>query len=129
MTDKYKPTIGLPQAFNYGRGQSHTENTRGIQLGVLRLYFSYATLVAFQLDGRPLVVTQNRWGNTTGKHLNWIDGGAKERRVDQQEFLRLWLEQTAAAFAGDTQETQATLQLLTGDRRLARRAKKQTGAT
>ena len=39
------------------------------------------------------VVHQNDWSNTTGKHLNWIDGGDKSSRVSADEFHRLWNEQ------------------------------------
>ena len=48
-------------------------------------YFSYKTLVAFRHNG-CLYVTQNRWGPTTGKHLNWIDGGNKSGRLTQTQF-------------------------------------------
>ena len=41
-------------------------------------YFSYDTLVAFHHTNSGLVVRENIWGNTTGRHLNDIDGGAKD---------------------------------------------------
>ena len=47
-------------------------------------YFSYDTLVAFTgNDG--LVIRENVWGNTTGKHLNWINSD-KSIRVDEETF-------------------------------------------
>lgn len=50
--------------------------------------FSYKTIIAFAQGGR-LVVRQNDWSNTTGKHLNLIDGGtpeAKKARMTSAEF-------------------------------------------
>lgn len=59
------------------------------------LWLSYETVVAFY-DGYDLVVCENIWGPTTGKHLNSIDGGNKKDRLSYEEFnkrLNL-LEQT-----------------------------------
>ena len=61
----------------------------------ISLWISYETVVAFY-DGYDLVVCDNIWGPTTGKHLNSIDGGNKASRVSYKEFnerLNL-LEQT-----------------------------------
>ena len=49
-------------------------------------WFSYKTLVAFQKWDDRLVVRQNDWGTTTGKHLNAIDGGDKKTRLPALEF-------------------------------------------
>lgn len=57
-----------------------------------RFWFSYQTLVAFQAEGYQRVVRQNDWGPTTGKHLNWIDGGRKSNRVPSGEFERMYQE-------------------------------------
>ena len=32
-------------------------------------------------------ILQNRWGNTTGKHLNWINPN-KQIRINQEEFSK-----------------------------------------
>lgn len=56
-----------------------------VQIGNLDIYFSYATVVAFRDDGSGLVVSQNDWGPTTGKHLNAIDEN-KSRRIPRAEF-------------------------------------------
>lgn len=55
-------------------------------------WFSYRTLVAFKVPGGSLVVRENDWGPTTGKHLNWIDRGDKSSRVDAETFGRLYRE-------------------------------------
>jgi hypothetical protein len=79
--------FSLPTISHYGR----PENTLKLSFsGVCDLYFSYKTLVAFQFEGKPLVVRQNDWKQTTGKHLNLIDDGAKKFRVSGEEFQRLF---------------------------------------
>ena len=47
-------------------------------------YFSYDTLIAFRGD-EGLIIRENVWGSTTGKHLNWIDRD-KLIRVDSKTF-------------------------------------------
>jgi hypothetical protein len=64
-------------------------------MGTVRVWFSYSTPIAFTSQDHNRVVRENDWGPTTGKHLNWIDGGdkdAKKRRVDSDTFERLWKE-------------------------------------
>ena len=60
-----------------------------VELGARRFYFSYNTLVAFKGENSKgeyfFVIHKNDWGNTTGKHLNWINPD-KDRRVDDKEF-------------------------------------------
>jgi hypothetical protein len=48
------------------------------------LYFSYSTLIAFR-HGGGLVISENCWNNTTGKHLNAIDRD-KNKRLPRAEF-------------------------------------------
>ena len=47
-------------------------------------WYSYETLVAFRIDGEFHII-RNYWGNTTGKHLNWIDSD-KSKREDDETF-------------------------------------------
>lgn len=49
-----------------------------------RYWFSYQTLVAFEIDGEFHIV-KNYWNTTTGKHLNWIDRN-KKIREDAETF-------------------------------------------
>ena len=74
---------------NYGHYSSdnYSGHTLELRIGSLWLMFSYDTIVAFN-DGAGLKVCQNTWGATTGKHLNWIDGGDKKNRLPRKEFLR-----------------------------------------
>ena len=55
--------------------------------GLVTLWFSYSTIVAFRTADTGLVVCENIWSRTTGKHLNWLDP-YKEHRLDREEFLR-----------------------------------------
>jgi hypothetical protein len=55
-------------------------------VGKLALWFSYDTVVAFQLDGHSRQVRQNSWSTTTGKHLNAIDDGDKKNRLASDVF-------------------------------------------
>lgn len=71
---------------NYGEGMTPRANTIAVQVGAIEYYFSYRTLVAFHAFSTGLVVRKNDWGATTGKHLNWIDGGAKCDRLDATAF-------------------------------------------
>lgn len=85
--------MNLPKITTYGEYKSgnYGANSLLVSVGNLDLYFSYQTVVAFRgADG--LKVRQNDWSTTTGKHLNWIDGGdkdAKKKRLAGQEFETL----------------------------------------
>lgn len=65
-------------------------NFARVTIGDLTLWFSYETCVGFMAPGRGCVVRENRWGPTTGKHLDYIDDGPRRRqpRVDGATFER-----------------------------------------
>ena len=64
-------------------------NTLTIGLpGNKRIYFSYKTPIAFYTPKTGLVVRQNDWSVTTGRHLNAIDGDDKAGRIPGEEFER-----------------------------------------
>lgn len=67
----------------YGDTSSHNNNIK-IRLGKLELYFSYDTIVAFQI-GETLIVSENTHGKTTGRHLNIIEPD-KTKRLPRAEF-------------------------------------------
>lgn len=73
-------TYGEYASGNYG------VNAMAVTVGSLTIYFSYRTPVAFSHPSTGLVVRKNGFSVTTGKHLNWIDGGNKKDRVDGSEF-------------------------------------------
>jgi hypothetical protein len=74
--------------WNYGDYSSTNYGTHSLafQLGDVTVYFSYETPVAFSAPGHGLVVRENDWGPTTGKHLNWIDSGDHKLRIPGSEF-------------------------------------------
>ena len=84
----------LPTISNYGEyvSSNYGAHTRQVRVGRVVVWYSYDTPVAFAVGGQPRVVRRNSWGPTTGKHLNWIDGGDKASRVSSDEFERLWAE-------------------------------------
>lgn len=86
----------LPTIESYGEYSSSNYGAHALLVAVneLSVWFSYKTPVAFQIRHKPVVVRQNDWGTTTGKHLNWIDGGNKKARVSGAEFERLFAEAT-----------------------------------
>jgi len=74
-------------ASNYGA------YTLRVDLGPLTVWFSYKTLVAFRAPGTPMIVRQNDWGATTGKHLKWINGETSKTdtiQVSGEQFEDLW---------------------------------------
>lgn len=77
-------TYGRYSSDNYGAHCLVFTDAAGVTC-----WFSYKTLVAFRKPGGSLVVRQNDWGPTTGKHLNWIDGGDKASRVNSRRFGEL----------------------------------------
>ena len=78
----------LPQLSNYGQYASSNYGAYCLkmQLFNVTVWFSYQTMVAFYSHETGLVVRENDWGPTTGKHLNWIDGGNKAERVSSELF-------------------------------------------
>lgn len=56
-----------------------------VELENATLWFSYQTLIAFSAGGLT-VVRRNDWGPTTGKHLNHVDHGLKDLRLDAEAF-------------------------------------------
>lgn len=81
--------------FSYGHYSSsnHDVKTLAFEDGKGNtFYFSYKTLVAFKTKDKTLIVRENIWGPTTGKHLNWIDGGDKESRLSEKEFEKKYHE-------------------------------------
>jgi hypothetical protein len=63
----------------------------------LTLWFSYKTVVAFRV-GPEMVVHENYWSKTTGKHLNLIDGGDKKSRLKPDPFQAKWDELAEPVF-------------------------------
>ena len=59
-----------------------------LYIGDKRVYFSYETPIAFW-NGNELFVSENEWSQTTGRHLNAIDGGDKSNRIPHSQLMNL----------------------------------------
>ena len=63
-------------------------------------FYSYNTLIAFEHTLSGLVVRANAWGNTTGKHLNAIDGGSKEAKEKRILYVEEFRKELQKAYSG-----------------------------
>lgn len=87
-----KTNILEVKKWNYGNysSENYGANSIAIRMGERTVYYSYDTVVSFRgynSKGEYYNCTcQNVWGSTTGKHLNWIDGGNKKSRLTPEEF-------------------------------------------
>ena len=95
----------LPQIESYGEYASNNYGAHSLRvtLGVVQVWFSYQTIVAFCTPKTGLVVSENCWGTTTGKHLNWIDQQNKSSRVSRNQFEEKWRE-VATVYGFDKNE-------------------------
>lgn len=78
-------------------GKTKGANLTKVVIGPLTLWFSYETLIAFQMRSEKLIVRENDWGATTGKHLAQIDGGGidnKKNRLPYDLFAQEFAYQT-----------------------------------
>ncbi len=67
-----------------------------VTLGAYSVAFSYSTPIGFRSAAiYRWTVRVNDWGPTTGRHLNELDFGRKEERLDGDQFM----QQLAAVIA------------------------------
>ena len=91
----------LPTIKSYGQynGNNYGVHTLKVDLGAFELFYSYETIVAFCSGKTGLVCSENNWGVTTGKHLNWIVPNKKERipysqfKVELEEMLSIYIKE------------------------------------
>ena len=79
---------------NYGNYSSSNYglHTLMVSLPNGRIYYSYKTPIAFYDNKNyKMVISENCWSNTTGKHLNWINRD-KSVRIPRAEFEKLFEE-------------------------------------
>jgi hypothetical protein len=60
-------------------------NFHAVTVGTMSVWFSYETPVAFQIEGHPVLATENEYSASTGKHLNLVDPD-QSHRVPLAEF-------------------------------------------
>ena len=87
----------IPSFESYGDYDKPNIRTLKFWVGDLVIWFSYKTPVAFRQWNKERVVRENDWSVTTGKHLNWIDGGDRSNRVPGEEFEKPLKEALSAA--------------------------------
>ena len=69
--------------------ENTAKNAPYLEINGVTFFFSYSTLVGVRYisEGRQkTAVIKNYWGNTTGKHLNWIDNGNHGERLENTAF-------------------------------------------
>lgn len=79
----------IPTFTSYGEYASSNYGAHSLMFSLpngVNFYYSYQTLVAFRSPFSGQVVMVNMHSTTTGKHLNWIDGGNKRQRVSPEVF-------------------------------------------
>ena len=88
----------LPSFSTYGNYSSSNYGAHALVFSTAagQVYFSYKTPIAFRTFKTGLVIRENDWGPTTGKHLNAIDSD-KSRRIPGEQFER----RLAEAFKGE----------------------------
>lgn len=75
----------LARIYSYGEyANNYGTHALAMEIGGLTIFFSYETPIAFRIGGE-LVIRENDWGGTTGKHLNWINR-EKKIRISAGEF-------------------------------------------
>ena len=75
--------IKTMQVSNYYNNQNNNTLVRTNRGDV---WFSYKTPIAFRTLTTGLVISENEWGPTTGKHLNSIDSD-KSKRIKRADFM------------------------------------------
>lgn len=88
-----------PRFYNYGRYSSENYGVHTlcfVDCYGNQYWYSYETLVAFCINGSFHII-HNYWGNTTGKHLNWIDSDKTIR--ESESVFNANYERLCAAIA------------------------------
>ena len=88
--------MNTPSFQSYGNYSSDNYGAHTLQFFMpgMTIWFSYQTVVAFWTPDTGKVISENVWGVTTGKHLNWIDRD-HSKRLPYDQFTAL-LEQVSA---------------------------------
>ena len=70
---------------------STTKNLYSDIVNGYQVFYSYNTAIGINDNGK-LILSENVWSTTTGRHLTWIDGGskeAKESRIKYSDLLKI----------------------------------------
>lgn len=69
-------------------------NLTEVRVAMSTYWFSYETCIAFDSPDHGLVVSENAWTMTTGRHLNAIDEGRVSERTNHSKFVELLTQVT-----------------------------------
>ena len=77
----------LPEISGYGdySSSNYGVNSLRVDMPFFTLWYSYDTIIAYRDRDDSLVIRENAWSTTTGKHLNWINPD-KSKRIDGELF-------------------------------------------
>ena len=80
----------LPTITNYGQysNDNYGAHSLKVDLGGIEFYYSNETIIAYCDAKDGLVCSENIWGVTTEKHLNWIQSH-KNMRTNITEFREM----------------------------------------
>ena len=62
-------------------------NFTEVTIGDITVWYSYSTPVAFYTSETGKIVRENDWAQTTGRHLNYIDGGNRSARLPSDQWV------------------------------------------
>lgn len=77
------PNVHLSEVEPY-YGNGFYKKFMKVDIDTYTFYFSYETIVAYETPETGLVVSENIWSVTTGRHLNSLN--SKEDRILNKEF-------------------------------------------
>ena len=69
-----------------------TKNLYSDMVNGYQVFYSYNTAIGINNNGK-LILSENVWSTTTGRHLTWIDGGSKEAkksRIKYSDLLKIF---------------------------------------
>jgi hypothetical protein len=61
-------------------------NLHRVDLRTARVWFSYETPVAYQVDGEEIIVSENVWSQTTNRHIKFIMTEGSYDQIPFEEF-------------------------------------------
>lgn len=61
-------------------------NLYEVMVGDIIVWFSYTTPIAFKVGLDNILISENIWTKTTGKHINYVKTVAEYTEVPYEEF-------------------------------------------
>jgi len=80
--------------------QTHKSVVIQTPKGRVDVHFSYQSVIAFKVGDGPMIVSENCWSTTTGKHINSINNDRKAR-LPRAVFMQKYEAALDALFGGE----------------------------